>query len=326
MRRWLPPLEGRPAADRDAAPAAPGRHRDRGLRLRQAAAGLLGALLHGAPLRPEQGRLPVQVPRPPEGMTLRTREGQPFLTINGIQTMSAQTYSLLPQVPELLAMGIEAVRISPQPQAMAAIVAAFDAARVANAVAPDTAAGPAKAWSTATGSALPASPATSRRRRQSERKCVHEPGFFDSPFQTTPAGRFAIGAHLPQWPHSLALATALNAAARVGLLPSRQPGAARRTAASSSRCSTPAGRLLHLSRWPLPAAVDSPGAPDLCSAPTCRLFCNCSLARRTRTPCSSSRELSIVGDTELGLLIKNMLDAVELPQLPRLPPFAPRLP
>ena len=30
----------------------------------------------------------------PEGMTLRTREGQPFLTINGIQTMSAQTCNL----------------------------------------------------------------------------------------------------------------------------------------------------------------------------------------------------------------------------------------
>ena len=37
-------------------------------------------------------------------MTLRTREGQPFLTINGIQTMSAQTCSLLAQVPELLAL------------------------------------------------------------------------------------------------------------------------------------------------------------------------------------------------------------------------------
>ncbi|WP_291992370.1 U32 family peptidase [Candidatus Accumulibacter sp. ACC003] len=65
----------------------------------------------------------------PEGMTLRTREGQPFLAINGIQTMSAQTYNLLPQVPELLRMGIEVLRISPQATHMAAIIAAFDAAR-----------------------------------------------------------------------------------------------------------------------------------------------------------------------------------------------------
>ncbi|MBK7676843.1 U32 family peptidase [Accumulibacter sp.] len=74
----------------------------------------------------------------PEGMTLRTREGQPFLTINGIQTMSAQTCNLLLQVPELLAMGIEVIRISPQPRAMAAIIAAFDAARRGQPTEPDT--------------------------------------------------------------------------------------------------------------------------------------------------------------------------------------------
>jgi len=74
----------------------------------------------------------------PEGMTLRTREGQPFLTINGIQTMSAQTCSLLAQVPELLAMGVEVIRISPQPREMAAIIAAFDAARRGQPIEPDT--------------------------------------------------------------------------------------------------------------------------------------------------------------------------------------------
>jgi len=73
-----------------------------------------------------------------EGMTLKTREGQPFLTINGIQTMSAQTYNLLAQMPELLKMGIDIVRVSPQPKQMAAIIAAFDAARRGESVQPDT--------------------------------------------------------------------------------------------------------------------------------------------------------------------------------------------
>jgi hypothetical protein len=50
-------------------------------------------------------------------MTLKHPRGAAFLTINGIQTMSAQTYNLLAQMPELLAMGIDIVRISPQPQA-----------------------------------------------------------------------------------------------------------------------------------------------------------------------------------------------------------------
>lgn len=65
----------------------------------------------------------------PEGMLVKTREAEPFLTLNGIQTMSAQTFSLLPQMPELLAGGIDAVRISPQPEHTFAIVDAFARAR-----------------------------------------------------------------------------------------------------------------------------------------------------------------------------------------------------
>ncbi|MCM8595196.1 U32 family peptidase [Accumulibacter sp.] len=73
----------------------------------------------------------------PEGITLRTREGQPFLTINGIQTMSAQTYSLLAQMPRILDRGIEVVRISPQARAMPEIIGAFDAARCGREVTAD---------------------------------------------------------------------------------------------------------------------------------------------------------------------------------------------
>ena len=61
----------------------------------------------------------------PDGIRLDTREGQPFLTLNGIQTMSARTHNLLGHVPQLAAMGIEALRISPQPAHTAAIVTAF---------------------------------------------------------------------------------------------------------------------------------------------------------------------------------------------------------
>lgn len=64
-----------------------------------------------------------------EGLTLKTREGQDFLTINGIQTMSAQCYNLLHEIPEMLKMGIDIVRISPQQQHRDAIIAAFDSAR-----------------------------------------------------------------------------------------------------------------------------------------------------------------------------------------------------
>ncbi len=65
----------------------------------------------------------------PEGLTLKTREGQDFLCINGIQTMSAQSYNLLHEIPDMLQMGIDIVRISPQKQHIGEIIANFDAAR-----------------------------------------------------------------------------------------------------------------------------------------------------------------------------------------------------
>lgn len=65
----------------------------------------------------------------PEGLTLKTREGQDFLCINGIQTMSAQSYNLLHEMPTLRGLGIDIARISPQQAHIGAIIAAFDAAR-----------------------------------------------------------------------------------------------------------------------------------------------------------------------------------------------------
>lgn len=73
----------------------------------------------------------------PQAMTLKTREGQPFLAINGIQTLSAQTYNLLAEVPGMLSMGIDILRLSPQPDHMPEIIAAFDAARCGKSLTPD---------------------------------------------------------------------------------------------------------------------------------------------------------------------------------------------
>ena len=64
-----------------------------------------------------------------EGLTLKTREGQDFLCINGIQTMSAQSYNLLHEIPDMLNMGIDIIRISPQKNHINEIITAFDAAR-----------------------------------------------------------------------------------------------------------------------------------------------------------------------------------------------------
>jgi len=63
----------------------------------------------------------------PEGLTLRTREGQAFLALNGIQTQSAQTCNLLPELAELRELKVDVLRVSPQPEGTEAVVEAFAA-------------------------------------------------------------------------------------------------------------------------------------------------------------------------------------------------------
>ena len=60
-----------------------------------------------------------------DGITLRTREGEPFLTLNGIQTQSARVHNLLADLPSLASDGIDILRISPQGEHTAAIVGTF---------------------------------------------------------------------------------------------------------------------------------------------------------------------------------------------------------
>lgn len=50
----------------------------------------------------------------PNGRMLKTREDQEFLVLNGIQTQSALTHQVLEQIPELVALGVDVLRISPQ--------------------------------------------------------------------------------------------------------------------------------------------------------------------------------------------------------------------
>ncbi len=64
----------------------------------------------------------------PDGLALATREGEPFLTLNGIQTQSAGVYSLLGEIPALRELAITSLRLSPQSRHMGRVVEAFQAA------------------------------------------------------------------------------------------------------------------------------------------------------------------------------------------------------
>lgn len=75
----------------------------------------------------------------PDGLALATREGAPFLTLNGIQTQSAGVYSLIGELPALRALGVASLRLSPQSRHMGQVIEAFRAALAGEAVAADLA-------------------------------------------------------------------------------------------------------------------------------------------------------------------------------------------
>jgi len=61
----------------------------------------------------------------PDGKTMRTREGRPFLMINGTQTQSALVYNLIGDLDSLKNAGVDVLRISPQSEHSAAIIRLF---------------------------------------------------------------------------------------------------------------------------------------------------------------------------------------------------------
>lgn len=65
----------------------------------------------------------------PDGMPLNTREGQPFLVLNGIQTQSATVYCLAGECATLQAAGVDVLRVSPQAQGTAEVLRVWDLLR-----------------------------------------------------------------------------------------------------------------------------------------------------------------------------------------------------
>jgi collagenase-like PrtC family protease len=74
----------------------------------------------------------------PDGLLLNTREREEFLVLNGTQTQSSRVYNLVDTLDDMRALGVDVVRLSPQAQHTADVIALFDAAR-AQALAPQEA-------------------------------------------------------------------------------------------------------------------------------------------------------------------------------------------
>ena len=65
----------------------------------------------------------------PDGLDVDTLDGQSFLTVNGVQTMSRHCQVLLGDLPRLAAMGVTHLRLSPQNCDMAAVAELYAGVR-----------------------------------------------------------------------------------------------------------------------------------------------------------------------------------------------------
>ena len=129
----------------------------------------------------------------------------------------------------------------------------------------------------------------------------------------------SLGQKLPQWPHALALIAGLNVAKQMKLLP-EDSLAELNDKLFFVRVRDTGGEASFTYRNGTFRPVFRPDRePDL--AFSANLSAYLQLLARQEDPDTLffNRELEITGDTELGPLVKNMLDAVEWPSLPSLP-------
>jgi len=136
-----------------------------------------------------------------------------------------------------------------------------------------------------------------------------------------PAFVSAVGTRLPQWPHAIVLATGLNAIVKLKLLPEDSLALLEGRTFLVDVLDT-GGRASFTFRSGLFRPLFTPPqTPDLAFGANLSAFLQLALRQEDPDTLFFNRELSIEGDTELGLIVKNMLDAVEWPTLPRLPVF-----
>ena len=144
---------------------------------------------------------------------------------------------------------------------------------------------------------------------------------FKIPRFRLPAFVSAIGIKVPQWPHAVVLTTGLNAVAKMGLLPEDSLALLENRVFYVEVIDT-GGRACFTYRDGLFRPVFyPPEESDLTFRANLSAFMQLLARQEDPDTLFFNRELSIEGDTELGLVVKNMLDAVEWPQLPRLPAF-----
>lgn len=126
-----------------------------------------------------------------------------------------------------------------------------------------------------------------------------------------------VGARLPQWPHAVVLSALLNAASRLGALP-------------TDTLDELEGKHFRIRVTDLGSVADfryaggrfepcreAGGAPDLSFSADASAFLQMITRQEDPDTLFFNRRLDIEGDTELGLRVKNMLDALDIGQILR---------
>lgn len=131
----------------------------------------------------------------------------------------------------------------------------------------------------------------------------------------------AIGGKLPQWPHAVVLTAGLNAVAKFGLLPQDSLELLENRTFFVEVLDTGGQACFTYRNGLFRPMLYAPEEADLTFRANLSAFLQLLARQEDPDTLFFNRELSIEGDTELGLIVKNMLDAVEWPQLPRLPAF-----
>jgi predicted lipid carrier protein YhbT len=123
-----------------------------------------------------------------------------------------------------------------------------------------------------------------------------------------------IGARLPQWPCAVALTVALNGAIRWGWLPRENLAPLENRSFLIDVLDTGSRAAFRFSKGCFCPLFAIPDAPDLAFRANLSAFLQ--LAARQEDPDTLffNRALAVEGDTELGLIVKNMLDALEWPK------------
>ena len=141
------------------------------------------------------------------------------------------------------------------------------------------------------------------------------------PSFTLPSFIARVGGRLPQWPHAVALTTGLNAIVKMKLLPDDSLALLEANNFLIDVLDTGGQAAFTFRDGLFRPLFKAPETPDLAFRANLSAFLQ--LAARQEDPDTLffNRTLSIEGDTELGLIVKNMLDAMEWPKFAGMPAF-----